>query len=105
MLIIQSMNKYLFIAVAFALLLTACSQPIVYSGDKFPKTKAIEIFYDTKDIARPYKVIGHIKAHKYSDNIERIDLIHFGKSIGADAVIVLGSDGTKYVNADAIKYN
>jgi hypothetical protein len=105
MLTIQSMNKYLFIAVAFVLLLSGCGQPIVYSGDKFPRTKAIEIYYSAKDIQRPYKVIGHIKAHKYSDNIERIDLIHFGKSIGADAVIVLGNDGKKYVSADAIKFN
>jgi len=99
------MNKYFFIAVAFALLLTACGQPIAYNGDKFPRTKAIEIYYSAKDIQRAYKVIGHIKAHKYSDNIERTELIHFGKSIGADAVIVLANDGTKYVNADAIRFN
>ncbi len=88
------MIRSFLIAITLFFLLAACGQPIVYSGDRFPKTKAIEIFYDKKDIARPFNVIGHIKSHKYSDNIQRIDLIRFGKSIGADAVIVLGSDGT-----------
>lgn len=86
------------------MLLSACSQPVVYNGDRLPKTKMTEVYYSASEVKRPYKVIGHIKAHKYADNIVKRDLIYFGKSVGADAVIVTGGDN-KYVNADAIKFN
>lgn len=102
------MKNNLLILLVICLLFSSCGQPIVYNGDKYPKTKTVEIYYSTKDVKRPYKVIGHIKSHKYSDNIMKLELTHFGKSIGADAVIVLGVDSTgkaNHINADAIKFN
>jgi len=98
------MKRNLLVAVAFFVLLSACSQPMVYNGEKLPKTKMVEVYYSANEIKRPYKVIGHIKAHKYSDNIVKKNLTYFGKSVGADAVIVLSNDG-KFVDADAIKFN
>src|ERR1700709_1930674 len=90
--LILTVKRYLVMLISSLLLLSACSQPMIYNGDKFPKTKAVDVYYSAKDIKRSYKVIGHIKAHKYSNDIVKVDLTRFGKSIGADAVIVLGVD-------------
>ena len=89
-------------------MVSSCGQPVVYTGDKYPKTKNVEIYYSANEVKRPYKVIGHIKSHKYSDNIMKLELTRLGKSIGADAVIVFGVDSTgraNHINADAIKFN
>jgi hypothetical protein len=98
------MARYFVIAISFFLLLSACSQPMVYNGDRLPKTKVAEVYYSAAEVKKPFKVIGHIKAHKYADNIVKRDLVYFGQSVGADAVIVTGGD-SKYVNADAIKFD
>jgi hypothetical protein len=96
------------------MLFVACGvlQPS-YFGDKLPPTTSVDLFYSAHDVKRPYKVIGHLTI----PNIMKQDtikskLIAYGKTIGADAIVITGNtvnDGTKsssdVVNADALKYD
>ncbi len=99
------MKKYLYLFV-LCILLTGCSQPITYNGQKFPKTKRTDIYYATGEVTRPYKVMGRFKTHKYSEGILKAELVNFGQKIGADAIIILGTDSVKtnHLDAVAVKY-
>ena len=104
------MRKYFFIAVCFWMLLISCSQPSIYTGIKYPKTKSVDIFYSASEVKRPYKVMGRIIAHKYSREILRQNLAHDARRAGADAVIIIGDDSSvtgkpNRITADAIKYD
>lgn len=103
-------NLLLLLSIVF---LTACAtlQPS-YFGDKFPATASVDLFYSTHDVKQPYKVIGHLTIPNImkQDSI-KAKLIAYGKTIGADAIVITGNtvnDGTKsasdVVNADALKY-
>ena len=91
----------------FILLLSSCSLPPEYIGDKLPKTKHVDIYYSVNDIKRPYKVMGHLIGHKYFKEAEEKNLSQMAKSKGADAIIILPGDGSKpeRVYAEALKYN
>jgi hypothetical protein len=99
-------NRGHFFAVLL-LLLSSCTLPPEYIGDKFPKTKHVDIYYSVTDIKRPYKVIGHLIGHQYFKEAEEKNLSQMAKSKGADAIIILPGDGSKpaRVYAEALKYN
>jgi hypothetical protein len=89
------------------LLLSSCTLPPEYIGDKYPRTHHIDIYYSASDIKRSYKVIGHLKGHKYFKEAEEKSLSQFAKVKGADAIIILPDDGSKpeRVHAEVLKYN
>jgi|SRR3569833_2021121 len=100
-----------FIAIlSLSLLLAGCAV-VSYVGDKYPPSNSIEVFYSAHDVTKSYKVIGHM-TYSASEGTEAIKskFVEYGKSVGADAVVITGNMGLKdsehaYVTADALKYN
>jgi hypothetical protein len=96
------------------MLFVACGvlQP-AYFGDRLPATTSVDLFYSAHDVKRPYKVIGHLTIPNIlKQDAIKSKLIEYGKTIGADAIVITGNtvnDGTKsssdVVNADALKYD
>jgi len=104
-------NYHIIILSGFCMLLSACAVPVTYFGDKLTPTSTIDIYYSAHDVKKEYKVIGHLTCQN-TINQERVkaELSEYAKKIGADAVVILGTDATKndqaaVVNADALKYN
>ena len=104
------MKKYLIIT-GLCLLLSACGiiTP-TYFGDKYPPTTTVDIYYSAHDVKPAYKVIGHLTIQNIGQETVKTKLTDYAKTIGADAVVILGTDATKdnqaaVVNADAIKYD
>jgi hypothetical protein len=95
------------------LLLSACGTIVPsYFGDKFPPTNSVEIYYSAHDIKQDYKVIGHLTITNIGQDSVKSKLKAYGKTIGADAIVILGNtvdNGSKgasdVVNADAVKYD
>ena len=93
------------------LLISSC-RTVSYMGDKLPPTSKLDVYYDTKDVKKNYKVIGHI----YASTLIRAEksreaILTKAKSAGADAVIIPkittntnGKTTESYQEADAIKY-
>ncbi|WP_295720977.1 hypothetical protein [Mucilaginibacter sp.] len=102
-------NHYSFTA-GICLLLSSCAVPITYFGDRLSPTTSVEIYYSTHDVKREYKVIGHLTCENYpKQEAVKQRLSEYAKTVGADAVVILGTDATKnnqaaIVNADALKY-
>jgi hypothetical protein len=91
-------------------LLSSCAQPMIYNGSKLPKTTSAEIFYSVSEVKKPYKVMGRIIAHKYSASIVKVDMLRFAKQIGADAIVIFGTDTVttgkpNRIAAEALKYD
>lgn len=104
----KSINHSLF--ACLLMLLSSCAQPMVYNGSKLPKTKSADIFYSVNEVKKPYKVMGQIIAHKYSPSIVKEEMVRFAKQIGADAVVILGTDTAttgkpNRIAAEALKYD
>lgn len=95
---------HLFLTVC--LLLSACTLPLDYTGEKYPPTKNVDVYHQGQQIKRPYKVIGHMASHKYQMDIVISRFNDFAKKYGGDAVIILPDDGTKPVRikAELLKY-
>ena len=103
------MKNYHLILVSFCLLLSSCAQPIVYTGPKLTKTTTVDVFYSVSEVKKHYTVMGRLISHKYADDIVKHELIKFAKTIGADAIVIIGVDKTitgkpNRVVADALKY-
>jgi histidyl-tRNA synthetase len=104
------MKNYLPLIAGFSLLLSSCAVPITYFGDRLSPTTAVDIYYSTHDVKREYKVIGHLTCENFPKQEDvKQKLSEYAKTIGADAVVILGTDATKnnqaaVVNADALKY-
>ena len=96
------------------MLFVACGvlQPS-YFGDRLPPTTSVDLYYSAHDVKRPYKVMGHLTIPNiYKQDTIKSKLIAYGKTIGADAIVITGNtvnDGSKsssdIVNADALKYD
>jgi hypothetical protein len=83
-----------------------------YFGDKLPPTTSVDIYYSAHDVKPQYHVMGHMTIQNIGQDKVKAKFVDYGKSIGADGVIITGNtvdDGGKYgsdvVNADAIKYD
>jgi predicted small lipoprotein YifL len=74
----------------------------VYFGTKYPPTTVIESFYSTKDITKPFEIIGHMNASTgYPENSQtrtRQLVIEKAKGIGGDGVVF--SELSRQVNRD-----
>jgi hypothetical protein len=102
------MKNYIAI-IAFCLLFTSCAT-VTYFGDRLTPTTTIDVFYSAHDVKRDYKVIGHMTVPNFTKEEARTKLVEYAKSVGADAIVINGTESTKdtqsaYVNADALKYN
>jgi hypothetical protein len=85
------------------------SVKVIYSGSKFSNTKSIDVFYSANDILKSYRVIAQLSCPDYDGDYVVKTLTKAGKKIGADGIIILGSEVPidergAVVNADALKY-
>lgn len=101
-----------FLLILSILVFVGCGivQP-TYFGDKLPPTSSVDLFYSTHDVKQPYKVIGHLTIPNIGQEAVKAKLIEYGKTIGADAIVITGNTvdtggktGSDIVNADALKY-
>jgi len=93
--------KHYLSTLAFCLLLAGCSLPPQYTGEKYPATKHVDVYYAAYDARHHhYKVIGHlVETHHYSRSIIELDFSRYAKRMGADAIIITDS------TADVLKYD
>ena len=103
------MKNYQIAILGLCLLLSSCTVPVAYFGDKLTPTANVDIFYSAHDVTRPYKVIGHLTYPNFAQDQVKAKLSAYAKTIGADAIVITGTDATKdnqaaVVNADALKY-
>jgi len=103
------MKKHLIIT-GLCFLLSACAIIPTYFGDKYPPTSSVDLYYSAHDVKQSYKVIGHLAIQNIGQDEVKTRLTNYAKTIGADAVVILGTDATKdnqaaVVNADALKYD
>jgi hypothetical protein len=104
------MKNYLIIT-GLCLLLSACGIVTpTYFGDKYPATNTVDLYYSAHDVKQPYKVIGHLTIQNTDQETVKTRLTGYAKTIGADAIVILGTDATKdnqaaVINADALKYD
>jgi hypothetical protein len=102
------MKKHFIFFASLGLLLSGCVT-VSYFGDKLEPTSHVDIFYAAHDVMRNYKVIGHLACNNFSQEKVKLELTDYAKKIGADAIIITGTDATKndqaaVINADALKY-
>ncbi|SOD15162.1 hypothetical protein [Pedobacter xixiisoli] len=80
------------IALGISICLCACAayKPN-YFGSKYPPTETIKSYYSTKDIDKPYEVIGHMNVatgwSEASQERTRREVIKKAKEIGGDGVV------------------
>lgn len=104
-----TMKNIIFIC-GLGLLLSSCAM-VSYVGDKYTPSTSVDVFYSAHDVTKPYKVIGHMTYPAgYGTEAIKAKFAQYGKSIGADAVVITGNQGLKdseyaYATADALKYN
>jgi len=94
---------------AFCLALSACAAPVSYIGDKYNPTNSVDIYYSAHDVKKDYKVIGHMSYPNIGFDEVKAKFQAYAKTIGADAIIISGTDAAKdapqaVINADALKY-
>src|ERR1700761_1522713 len=105
------MKNYHFLLIGLCLLLAACTPLIpAYFGDKYPPTTSVDIYYSTHDVKQNYKVIGHLTISNVGQDVVKAKFVDYAKTIGADAIVITGTDATKdnaaaVINADALKYD
>jgi hypothetical protein len=91
------------ILLALIVLLSACSLPPTYIGDKLPPTKHVDVYYSISAVKRDYKVIGHLQSRKYIQKALERNLGLSARRVGGDAVIIFRAEHNR-VNADVLKY-
>jgi hypothetical protein len=79
-------------ALGIVMCLSACSMySPTYFGSKYAPTETVQSYYSTKDIGRPFEVIGHMTAPTgrfEEDQAETRKLvIEKAKQIGGDGVV------------------
>jgi hypothetical protein len=89
-------------------LLSSCGV-ITYIGDKYPPTDNVDVYYSAHDIKKPYKVIGQMSYSNDGTKLDKSAFIAYGKTMGADAIVITGTEATKdsqapIATADAAKY-
>lgn len=95
--------------------LSSCTPTIHYFGDAYKPSANLDVFFDEKDVIKPYKVIGHMTHDtriNYDPEILQAEMEREARTKGADAIIYtqLGNDidtesSDKFrVSAKLIKY-
>lgn len=79
-------------AVGLVASLSGCSiYGPAYFGTKHAPTTTIESYYSTKDIPKPFEIVGHMNAStgtsESSQNRTRKLVVEKAKKVGADAVV------------------
>jgi hypothetical protein len=102
-------NHIIIICLGFCLLFSSCVT-VSYLGDKLPPTTSVDVYYSAHDVTKAYKVIGHLTCPNAGTDYDKKMLSSYAQKIGADAIVITGTDATKndqaaVVNADALKYN
>ena len=107
------MKKYHIILVCICILFSSCGTYVKYFGDKLGPTTSVDVFYSEHDVAKPFKVIGHLTdLYPGKQDVIKAQLVAYAQSIGADAIVITGSTvetngktgGSDVVNAEALKY-
>ena len=102
--------KNLIFILSMGLLLSGCAM-VSYVGDKYPPSASVDVFYSAHDVTKSYKVIGHMTYPvSYGTDAIKAKFVAYGKSVGADAVVITGNQGIMdseyaYATGDALKYN
>lgn len=96
--------------IILCLLLSACIQPGKYTGTKYPKTKAVDVYHSAAEIKGHYHVIGRLVNSKFPEKQVEQVMVADSKRAGGDGVIILGVDSTitgkpNRVVAEVIKYD
>jgi len=86
-----------FLALSATLGLSACSlYSPTYFGSKYPPTEVVQVYYSTKDIDKPFEVIGHMNALTgYSESVQaktKQIVIKKAKEIGGNGVVFSALD-------------
>jgi len=97
------MKKHVYITLILCTLLSACSLPPTYIGDKLPPTKKVDIYYSAGEVKRDYKVIGHLTSHKYIKSAIERNMVEFTKRNGGDGVIIMPAANNR-IEGEVIKY-
>jgi hypothetical protein len=105
----KAIKNYQLAIIALCFLLSSCAT-VSYFGDRLTPTSAVDTYYSAHDVTKAYKVIGHLTYPNGNQETVKAKLIDYAKSIGADAIIISGTEATKdnqaaVVNADALKYD
>ena len=86
----KPLNFLCFLGICMFLSTCSISGP-TYFGASYPPTDTVQFFYDTKDIGRPYKVIGRMVAptsgSERGNEITKLRLIARAKKAGANAIV------------------
>lgn len=92
------------IRITFALILfiSACSPKINFIGNQHAPTQQVELFFDAKDIAKEYKVMGFLQneGREFANDLDKIKaaLVAEAKRRGADAIL-FGDGYSELVNS------
>src|SRR5580693_8855890 len=90
------MKNYRIFLIGVCLLLSSCALPINYFGDRLAPTNTVDIYYSAHDVTKAYKVIGHLTCANAMDQEKvKTQLSAYAKTIGADAIVITGTDGNK----------
>jgi hypothetical protein len=103
------MKNYHIIIIGLCFLLSSCVT-VSYLGDKLPPTSSVDVYYSAHDVTKQYKVIGHLSCPSAGTDLVKEQLTTYAKKIGADAIIITGTQATKdnqaaVATADALKYD
>jgi len=97
------MKKHCFAILALCILLSACSLPPTYMGDKLPPTHKVDIYYSANEVKRDYKIIGHLSSHVYIKSAIEHNMVLFAKKEGGDGVIIMPAANNR-IEAEVLKY-
>jgi hypothetical protein len=80
-------NGFLLLSV---LLLSGCSDRIIYYGRSYPQTADVDLYFRESDVTEPHEIMGkatlEVSAKKNSDKVQA-KLLDRAKKKGADALI------------------
>jgi hypothetical protein len=105
----------IFISILLTLMLVSCGPTIHFLGDAHAPTSTVDLYYDTKEVTKEYKVIGRMTNDQYINyDVEDVkkEMIKKAKQVGADGIIFSDlnventrSQGDKLaVKAELIRY-
>ena len=97
------MKNHAYITLLLCTLLSACSLPPTYLGDKLPPTYKVDIYYSAGEVKRDYRVMGHLTSHKYIKSAIERNMVDFAKKEGGDGVIIMPAANNR-IEAEVIKY-
>lgn len=95
-------NQY-YLILMFCALLSACSLPPTYMGDKLPPTHKVDVYYSANEVKRDYKVIGNLLSHVYIKSAIEHNMTAFAKKEGGDGVIIM-PEANNRIEAEVIRY-